>query len=437
MIIYGTGDVFNRYKEYINWQEVSHVIDSLEEKKGQNCNGFKIELPSDIDWNNSERVVVFSSIYFYEIFEKLVSEFFCKEDRIFSYAALVENRWFWSGELRALFTDISQRYKLKTSYKCLLDRMFLDYESINSCMNGEVAWVHWNEDVDFLDKDCQICRIWVVSHSFRMSSFFDKCYRKFDNYKNKKMYVFLQEIVYIFDVQKEYNVDICIYNVCHKRYNCISDETRKTIAVGKTFNYDYVYTDSNGVNIADLNGYLNECTAIYWIWKNKKHDYVGLEHYRRYFYKNMIKQRGNVIDKDDVISVFKVGYDLIVPEMTIMDISMMENIEISVGKTVAMTGFNAVKKAIETFVPDYMSCFMEVLYGNNMFRCNMFIMPYKLFDSYCKWLFSFIIEAVNLVDYKNMTIQEKRVIGFFAEIMLTVWIKYNNLKPKEICISDI
>ena len=42
-------------------------------------------------------------------------------------------------------------------------------------------------------------------------------------------------------------------------------------------------SDREGESIADLNPYINECTGLYWIWKNAQEDYVGLCHYRRYF----------------------------------------------------------------------------------------------------------------------------------------------------------
>ena len=80
-----------------------------------------------------------------------------------------------------------------------------------------------------------------------------------------------------------------IYVVAHKMYKspCL-DDAYKTIYVGNKVREDAklkgLIVDSEGNSICEKNPYYCELTALYWIWKNdKKSDWIGLNHYRRYF----------------------------------------------------------------------------------------------------------------------------------------------------------
>ena len=68
-----------------------------------------------------------------------------------------------------------------------------------------------------------------------------------------------------------------IYIVSHIPYEGEVPTGYKVMYVGD------MYKESGKDNINHLNPYLNELTALYDIWKNKKDKTVGLCHYRRYF----------------------------------------------------------------------------------------------------------------------------------------------------------
>ena len=83
-----------------------------------------------------------------------------------------------------------------------------------------------------------------------------------------------------------------------------------------------------------------------------------------------------------------------------------------------------------------MDAFNYVMNNTWFFPCNMFVTSKKLFDEYCKWLFSFIIPACKEFDVSKYDKYSCRAIGFFAERMLTVWLMKHNYKVKTLPILE-
>ncbi len=69
--------------------------------------------------------------------------------------------------------------------------------------------------------------------------------------------------------------------------------------------------------------------------------------------------------------------------------------------------------------------------GHREYICNLFVAKREILNSYCEWLFSFLIEAAEKMDVSSYDASGKRTIGFFAERLWTVWILKQNLKIKE------
>ena len=82
-----------------------------------------------------------------------------------------------------------------------------------------------------------------------------------------------------------------------------------------------------------------------------------------------------------------------------------------------------------------MEAFDAVMESHNFYKCNMFVTKREILNAYCEWLFSFLIEAAERIDVSTYDNYSKRVIGFFAERMLTVWLYKNPLKIKELPIA--
>lgn len=191
--------------------------------------------------------------------------------------------------------------------------------------------------------------------------------------------------------------------------------------------------DDEGDNISTLNASINECTAIYWLWKNTKSQYVGLCHYRRFFLQAQSKKRMlyDMLYPREA-SAYLADYDIILIECTqpIQYGGVYNMLAESIDRKTLAQGMDIVRGAIQKRQPDYTAAFDYVMNGVSFYPCNMFITSRDVFYDYCTWLFSFIIEATNQMDISSLDNYNKRVIGFIAERLLTVWLIKQNLRIK-------
>lgn len=89
--------------------------------------------------------------------------------------------------------------------------------------------------------------------------------------------------------------------------------------------------------------------------------------------------------------------------------------------------------------PEYLAAFDRVTGSRAEFMYEMFITRRNVFEAYCEWLFSFIIDVTDDVLARTNIAQidnprKYRVIGLIAERLLTVWLMKNRLRLKGIPI---
>ncbi|MBP3768915.1 MAG: DUF4422 domain-containing protein [Lachnospira sp.] len=465
VLIYGIGKVFNKYRHYIKWSSVVGITDSSITKWGSKIENFIVQSPTCVYEQKYDYIVIFSDDYFKEIKDVLRGEYGISETKIVSYAFFIEDYNLWSEEARQLtckFISESQGAILDTDAvgyaryrRCYRkDKLIVNYAKCKypyqvnyysaKEANDYTAVMLWDE-YDKCISDQSVFNInpekilWTIPYNYLKNNKFINQLKQLQMRYFCSEFRFLNEILLWFERGNKDNngIDnIKIYQVCHKQYFCINNDIYKTIKVGNS-KFEADYSDDTGINIAKLNSKINECTAIYWIWKNTNSDFVGINHYRRHFFKSNIKEIANVISHKEIVNILKDDKTIILPELTRMDISILDNICMSVGDDVCLNILPDVKEVIKKVQPDYLKSFEAVLSGNVMYRCNMFITSWKIFDEYCTWLFSFIIQLAEEIDVSNYSTQEKRVVGYFAEIMLTVWLNNQVLQIKEFPISDV
>ena len=213
----------------------------------------------------------------------------------------------------------------------------------------------------------------------------------------------------------------------------------KIIHAGRAISKDLGYLgDNTGDNISHLNPYLNELTALYWMWKNTNHKIIGLSHYRRFFTEsNDLTFSYDKILTEAAAEKLLNDYDIVVNPYW-GDLIQFENISRAVGQEVTELVTSIIKKHMAKNFPDYVEMFDVVMNSRFFYKCEMFIARKNILDAYFQWLSSFIIDACNEF-LKKVPIERrtKRAVGYFNECMMTVWLLKNNLRIKELGIMQV
>lgn len=249
---------------------------------------------------------------------------------------------------------------------------------------------------------------------------------------------------------------IKILIVGHKETPVLTDDIYLPIWVGAKLSDKRIplpwVGDDTGENISEKNKEYCELTGLYWAWKNLKDiDYVGLCHYRRYFYPinsnlnnflrksvrffmylgaGILPQRlsrecsftdtDNLSFKEFSKSEEKIsrklrsklnGNDIVLPTRTYLSkFSIFQqyaighnasDFEIMIDTMVDEFGYD--KKQIE-----------KIIKSRSFDLCNMAIMKKDLFDEYCEWLFPLLSKVESKISYEKRTPYQKRVLAFFG-----------------------
>ena len=235
--------------------------------------------------------------------------------------------------------------------------------------------------------------------------------------------------------------NISIFVVTHKKYSLNNlPQGYVTIHAGRELGKELNYIgDNTGDNISKLNPYINELTALYWIWKNTEYNYIGTAHYRRFF-----SDRNSYEFSEDSILKPQQAYELLQKyDILIGREGLSCNTQNSLIKAEDSDGdvefgtkaINIIKKMVERYQPEYLNAFHKIIYSQGFFYCNMLITRKHVYDAFCEWLFSFILPAteefLKVVDLDKLNTKQKRIIGYCAERMMSVWLLKQNLRLKD------
>ena len=237
---------------------------------------------------------------------------------------------------------------------------------------------------------------------------------------------------------QKYQGKVGMYVVTHKALLPPEDPMYIPIHAGRKGKDDLGYQgDDTGDNISDLNPYINEMTAAYWIWKHdQEHEYLGINHYRRYLNWKGLSDVQDLADEETILDIMK-DYDVIVSEpLFFYPVSIGYQLREMFGHGEAIdAAFDVTRKAIQKYQAEYEKCFDEVMDGHNFICCNIFVAPREIYGAYCSWLFCFLPEAFD--NWMQECPEEERdksprAMGFMTERLLSVWLMGQKLRVRVI-----
>ena len=192
--------------------------------------------------------------------------------------------------------------------------------------------------------------------------------------------------------------------------------------------------DNEGDNISWLNPYINEITAIYWLWKHLDTlgdpDYIGLHHYRRFFLLEEYKD--------------SLAPDTLILNHEKMMLPMVDFLELCHG-----TGYQFLEianRVLKLNNPDLKKMFNDYINSLYCYTRNLFVIPKSALltvTQYVETVLPHIVKDINYDLYgtpgaRNMGFIMERLVGFYFYILVTTGqykakhVMFRYVDPKEL-----
>lgn len=175
-------------------------------------------------------------------------------------------------------------------------------------------------------------------------------------------------------------------------------------------------TDNTGENISERNSNYSECTALYWIWKNAEiKDYFGICHYRRHF----------DIPENDIRILTRSDIDV----LTTIPTFVPENINNFFMMYIEKIDIKIMLESIKKKCSQYYDTAISFLHSRFYPPCNMMIMKYDIFNSYCEFAFSVTFEIERFYEERGI-IHFNRYLGYIMECLFGIFLMKHKDKLK-------
>lgn len=475
-IAFGIGKIYERYCN----DNIKKDIIAYTDNKDAGVNEFEGKpfiKPLQVSEWTYDYILIFSTKFFEEIYEQLMNELGVQEDKIVSFWDIVnEDR---HVALQRCSKDILElvekmQWEKVLDYTAFFSSLYYNKEDLGLgkvigvdafvTQTEKVYPIHDNlyEKIFNLDNcvlpeyDAIICP-YILSQKSHMQEGLPEKLIQNTRYlliillagcgleKGDKEYLFAKygDVIYtqykahgkyfIIDTKPDNpKKSIKIYAVSHKEFKEPDVLLYEPFYVGiYGAEKEFQRSDSRGDNIAKYNLLINETTALYWLWKNAKEDYIGLCHYRRFFLQSEEKDIRNMLHEPFARASLE-KYDIILPQPILFG-NIKEQLARHVNPKAFEESWEIITHLMKVSQPDYIYAFEYFFHSAQiMYPYNMFVTRKEVIDSYCNWLFSFILDAAEAVNFSGYDEYSRRTIGFFVERLFNVWLLKQELKIKEL-----
>lgn len=162
-------------------------------------------------------------------------------------------------------------------------------------------------------------------------------------------------------------------------------------------------TDDTGENISAKNRMYCEMSAVFWVWKNTDHDWVGIEHYRRHL---LIKPE---MLRDDIDAILPLPYICYPHEMAQFRRFVSEDV------------LQALLRALKELYPGGYEAYHAILYGKYQYTYNMVCARKTVFDAYCQWFFTITEYMEQMMGQEVPELLETRAFSYIAEVLTNLY----------------
>lgn len=205
------------------------------------------------------------------------------------------------------------------------------------------------------------------------------------------------------------SVDLAMYEVRNHRDKPLLTrpplrEFEHTIQAGAVTTEERIakILDYTGENISTRNKQYCEMTAAYWVWKNTRHDWKGIEHYRRHL---LVKPE---MLTDDVDAILPLPYVCYPDTLSQFRRFVSENV------------LNALLRALKELHPKEYDSYLAILHGQYQYTYNLVCARRQVFDDYCTWFFR-ITEYMEGMADEVPEIGNTRALSYAAEVLTNLY----------------
>lgn len=235
------------------------------------------------------------------------------------------------------------------------------------------------------------------------------------------------------------NNDILIFIVTHTNINRLRlSSAYKYIGVGKDIlHINSDFKDFTYDNISNKNENYCELTAQYWIWKNSPVSFVGLCHYRRFFYHPYFSMFNfKIYSGKKLLKILK-KYNVIVAEKVNVEKMGYNSVYSQYCGNHYEKDLKALEKIIKDKYSDYYEVYTKVMNDKYFYPFNMIVCEKRIFNDYSEFLFDVLFQLEKNIDIKGYDNYQKRIFGFISERLLMVYLhKHKELKIKELPVGQ-